>query len=264
MLIRSSFILLLMATRTLAHDTWVETNTNLIRCGDAVYVDLKLGNHGNEHRDFKLAGKIDLDRATLNVVMPDGKVIDLKGSLADGGYAPKEGYWTAKFAAMSAGTYAVSHTVDRVVNHGRPVRSIKSAKTFFVVSESLDRVKPDNPGYDRVLGHALELVPVTNPVTPMGPGQPIAVRVLLRGQPLPDARVAFIPFGETLKTGFDDEYERRADAQGCVAFTPKTGNRYLVVVHHEAVGEKGGDYDLTAYSATLTVFVPDVCPCCGD
>ena len=28
--------------------------------------------------------------------------------------------------------------------------------------------------------------------------------------------------------------------------------------------EKGEGYDSTSYSATLTVFVPDVCPCCGE
>ena len=42
-----------------AHDTWVQTNTPLIRVGDAVHIDLMLGNHGNDHRDFKLASKVD-------------------------------------------------------------------------------------------------------------------------------------------------------------------------------------------------------------
>ena len=56
-----------------AHDIWVQTNTNLIRTGDAVHVDLMLGNHGNDHRDFKLASKPDLDKATLTVTGPDGR-----------------------------------------------------------------------------------------------------------------------------------------------------------------------------------------------
>ncbi|MGH7138544.1 MAG: DUF4198 domain-containing protein, partial [Pirellulales bacterium] len=38
-----------------AHDTWVQTNTNVIRAGDVVFVDFFLGNHGNDHRDFKMA-----------------------------------------------------------------------------------------------------------------------------------------------------------------------------------------------------------------
>ena len=48
-----------MVDTSAAHDTWVQTNTNLIRTGDAVHIDLMLGNHGNDHRDFKLASKLD-------------------------------------------------------------------------------------------------------------------------------------------------------------------------------------------------------------
>lgn len=51
--------------------------------------------------------------------------------------------------------------------------------------------------------------------------------------------------------------------KGVASFTPREGNYYLVVVHHKT-GEKGDDYESTSYSATLTVFVPDVCPCCGE
>ena len=43
-----------------AHDTWVEVNSAEVRLGQVVHVDLKLGNHGNNHRDFKLASKITL------------------------------------------------------------------------------------------------------------------------------------------------------------------------------------------------------------
>lgn len=256
--------LLLMAAPALAHDTWLETNTNLIRTGDGMYVDLRLGNHGNDHRDFKLASKTTLDHATLDVIGPDDSRIDLKPELIDVGYTPKEGYWTAKFVAMSPGTYIAAHTRDSVVNHGRPARSIKSAKVCFVVSPTLDRVSRENPGFDKVLGHPLEIVPVKNPVTPMGPGQEISVRVLLKGKPFPDARVSFVPRSDTLTEAFDDRYERKTDAEGLATFTPKTGDRFLVVVHHRDETEKTSEYDLTQYSATLTVLVPELCPCCTE
>src|SRR5262245_3603848 len=80
-----------------AHDTWVQINTNVVRVGDNVHVDLMLGNHGNDHRDFKLAGKVDPAGCTLEVLAPDGKRYDLKDRLIDVGYVPKEGYWTTKF-----------------------------------------------------------------------------------------------------------------------------------------------------------------------
>lgn len=246
-----------------AHDTWVQTNTNIIRAGDAVYVDLMLGNHGNEHRDFKLASKTTLDGTKLGVIAPNGKRFDLKSQLVDVGYTPKEGFWTGRFAATEPGLYVVDHTRDSVVNHGTPTRSIKSGKTFFVVSKSLDKIPQEHAGYDRVLGHPLEIVPEANTVTPMGPDVPIRIKVLFQGKPLNQARVSFIPRGETLSEGFDANFERLTNDNGRCFFIPKSGNHYLVVVHHKT-DEKGTDYDSTSYSATLAVFVPELCPCCGE
>jgi uncharacterized GH25 family protein len=250
---------LLLAPAARAHDTWVQTNTNVFRPGDCVHVDLMLGNHGNGHRDFKLAGKADRAASTLVVVAPDGKRSDLKDKLADMGCHATDGYWTARFAGKRPGLYLVAHTYDKVVSYA-PVRSVKSAKTFFVVSRSLDRVPAKTPGFDKPLGHPLELVPEVNPVVPMGPGQAIKVRLLYKGKPLAGARVSFIPRGETLREGFDKRYERTTDAQGRASFTPAAGNLYLVVAHRQEPKEKGKNYKLTKYSATLTVYVPQVGP----
>jgi uncharacterized GH25 family protein len=246
-----------------AHDTWVQTNTNVVRVGDTVHVDLMLGNHGNDHRDFKLAGKVDPAQNTLEVWAPDGKRYDLKDRLADVGYTPKEGFWSAPFTPAQPGLYLVAARSDHVVSYA-PKRSVKSAKTCFVVSKSLDNVPQKNPGFDRVLGHALELVPQTNPVTPMGPGMPIKVQLLYKGKPLAGAQVSFIPRGEALTEGFDKRYERITDAEGRASFPPTLANYYLVVAHREEPQEAGKGYTSTKYSATLTVLVPQICPCCGE
>ncbi|HEX4143334.1 MAG TPA: DUF4198 domain-containing protein [Pirellulales bacterium] len=252
---------LLIGGTAAAHDTWVQTNANIIRVGDAAYVDLLLGNHGNDHRDFKLAGKADLEASTLEIVLPNGRRLDVKPGLADQGYAPSEGFWSTRFVAAEPGLYTVSHTYDKVVSYA-PVRAIKSAKTCFVASRSLDDVPRDAGGFDRPLGHSLELVPTTHPVTPMGPGVPLGVRLLYRDKPLAGARVSFVPRGTTLADGFDPKFERTTDAQGEVRFTPNDGNYYLVVAHHEQPDERGPNYERTKYSATLVVLVPQHCPCC--
>ena len=248
-----------LATSALAHDTWVQTNTNVVRVGDGVHIDLMLGNHGNEHRDFKLAGKVALEQCTLEVIGPDGKKYDIKERAIDTGYEPKDGFWSAKFITGTAGLHTVSHTVDSLF---RTKRSIKSAKTYFVASPSLDKVSRLNPGFEKPQGHALEFIPETNPVTPMGPETPIKVRLLYKGKPLPAARVTFVARGENLSSEFDSHFERKTDAEGRATFTPTSGNYYLVVAHVIEPDEKGKSYDLTSYSATLTVFVPDLCPCC--
>ena len=107
-----------------AHDTWVQTNTNLVRSNDAIHIDLMLGNHGNAHRDFKVAGKLEFSDCRLNLIAPAGKVYNLQDRLVDQGYAPKEGFWTAKFVPVEPGLYVVAHSLDKIVNHGAPVRSV--------------------------------------------------------------------------------------------------------------------------------------------
>lgn len=261
MITRLVLLLAIVTSQAVAHDTWVETNTNLVRTGDAIYIDLKLGNHGNEHRDFKIAGKVNIMESTLKLAMPNGKTFDLKPELVDTGYAPKEGYWSAKFSTSEPGLYLVEHTLDQVVTYA-PTRSVKSAKTFFLVSNSLDQVPRNQIGFDRVLGHPLELVPTTNPVVPMGPGQAIQVRLLFEGRPLVGSTVSFIPRGHNLMEGFDSEFERNTDEHGLVSFAPRTGNVYLVVAHHQEP-RSGESYTSTKFAATLTVFVPEICPCCG-
>lgn len=248
-----------------AHDTWVQTNTNIVRTGDAVHIDLMLGNHGNDHRDFKIAGKLAPESiGSFTVAAPNGKTFDLKPDALDLGYAPKEGFHTAKFTTATAGLYCTAQSSDGVVNHGKAVRSVRSAKTYFLASPTLDKVSRDYTGFDRPLGHALELVPEMNPVAPMGPGQPIRVKLLFRGKPLDGARVSFVPRGATLKEGFDSDHERVTGADGKASFIPKTGNYYLVVTHRTEPAAAGEKYEEVKYAATLTVFVPETCPCCGE
>jgi len=257
-----AIVLLCLCSLVLAHDTWVQTNTNFVRVGDAVYIDLMLGNHGNEHRDFKLAGKVDPATVTLDVIDPAGAKTDLKPSLTDQGMGAKEGYHSARFVAGKVGLYTIVQTSDRVVNYA-PTRSIKSAKAFFVATTSLDKPPSDNPGFDKVYGHAFEIVPLTNPVTPMGTGERIKLKVLYNGQPLAGSRVSFLPKGVTLKEGLDERYERDTDSDGVVQFDLNDANLYLIVAHHADDGA-GEGYTSTKYSATLTLWVPAVCPCCGE
>jgi uncharacterized GH25 family protein len=256
-------ILLSMSSAGSAHDAWLQLNTNVLRVGDAVQIDLMLGNHGNNHRDFKLAGKVDPATGSLEVIAPDGNRYDIKDRMIDTGYTPKEGYWTARFAGARPGLYTVARLSDHVASYA-PKRSVQSAKAFFVLSATLDQVSLDNPGFDKPLGHPLELVPEANPVTPMGPGQALRVRLLFRGKPLENEVVSFIPRGETLTEAFDARYEVRTDAEGRAKFTPRDGNHYLVVAHREDPSQRGAGYDSTKYAATLCVYVPQICPCCGE
>ena len=111
---------LLFAVPVSAHDTWVETHTGVVRTGDAVHLDLKLGNHGNDHRDFRLAGKPNLEASKLEVIDPSGSRYDMVSNLSDTGYAPNEGYWTGKFVPTKPGLYMVG----AYARPSRPLRAV--------------------------------------------------------------------------------------------------------------------------------------------
>jgi uncharacterized GH25 family protein len=252
----SAFSLMATAVNIVfAHDTWVEVNTPEVREGNVVHVDLKLGNHGNSHRDFKLHSLITLDHVSLSVNMPCGCQTDLKPGLTGTAYEEKQGYWTTPYIPSKSGLHVVSHELDTL--HGR-FRAIKSAKTYFVVGPNPTATKGPLMRCDRPLGHPLEIVPLTNPVTESGPGKPIRVKVLFDQQPLKDSRVSFIPRGQQLTEDFDDNFERLTDESGIAEFTPTDANLILVVVHHREPERSGDGYDSTVYSATLTVAVPQI------
>ena len=250
--------LALLAAPVLAHDTWVETNTSVFRVGDSAHIDLKLGNHGNDHRDFKLASKLALPKAKIEVIAPGGARVDLKRRLIDTGYTAKEGFWTTTFTGKQPGIYTVFHQFDDVMSYA-PERAIKTAKTFFLVSKRLDKV-PGTTGFAQRFGDALELVPETNPVASMKPNQTLKLRLYWKNRPLPNVKVSFIPQGETLRGDFDARFEAVTNINGRVQFTPRKSGRFLCVAHYRT-DEKGRNaagkaYDFTKYGATLTLFVP--------
>lgn len=252
-----SFVLPLTAS---AHDTWVQTNSNLVSMGSAVHIDLMLGNHANNHRDYRLAGKINPASVTLVAIAPDGTSHDLKPGLSDFGSDAKTGYWTAIYKPQAVGLYMIAQTSDQVVSYA-PLRSIKSGKSFFIVATDLNNPKADRPGFDRVLGHPLELVPQNNTITGLTMGKPLIIQLLYQGKPLKDTVVSFIPRGVTLKPEFDEDYERKTDDQGNVEFLATEANYYLIVAHHKDDNAQGENYKGTKYSATLTVQVSTACNC---
>jgi uncharacterized GH25 family protein len=246
--------------RALAHDTWLEATPRLVRPGDVVHVGLFLGNHGNDHRDFKIASKVGaLDEVQIKAVGPDGRTTDLVPDMVDLGYAPKEGFWSGRFVPAAEGLHCVGH-FRQGVRHG--ALGFKGGKTYFLASESLDKPATPQGPLPGPLGHPLEFVLESHPVLGCGPDKPIAVKLLFKGRPLAGQVVSFIPRGTTLAAGFDAAHERRTDAEGRCRYTPTEGNVILVVTHLVKPDEKGEGFEKTAYAATLVIDVPQRCPCC--
>ena len=247
-----SIVAIFFSTYANAHDTWVESASLSVRSGEYAYIDLRLGNHGNGHRDFKLASKITLAPCQLSVMTPSGDSEDLKSKIIDTGSAEKEGYWTTRYVTKQPGVYEVLHKLDTL--HGK-TRAIKSSKTYLV---ALDANAPAKfTGQENIKPHGLGLeMLLETPVAQLAAGQPIRLRLLRSGKPLGDTVVSFIPRGAVLSEGFDASFERRTDSEGRVEFVPQEGNLVLAVAHHVAEDERGEGYDKTHYGATLVLPVP--------
>lgn len=238
-----------------AHDVWLQTNASKVRTGQNIHIDVRLGNHGNHHRDFKLAGRVDLNWLSVDLVSPDGTKIDLRSNMFATASAEKEGYWTVPVRVSQPGVHYVVESLERVMNHGKMVRGIRTAKTYFLAADSLDAAVLDDHIHTQPAGLPFELVMQTCPVSEATVGQPITVEVLHHGKPLADCVISFIPEGVELSGEFDPDYEFRSDSDGRVTFVPKTGNRYLIVAHHTAEDEKSDEYEYTSYASTMTLHV---------
>lgn len=237
-----------------AHDIWIEPSTDLVRMGDWLRLSLMLGNHGNEHRDFRLASKVGADSKSLAIFDPQGVRHNVTSSLVDAGMAPDEGYWTAKYAPTMPGLYMAASTFDHLMTYA-PVRDIKCAKAFFVASEQLDRVPVEDHGYDRVLGAPLELVLHTEPGVAMSAGRAVKVEVIYQGKPLKNTVVSFVPRGSKPSGDFDPLYQKRTGADGTVSMILREANTYLISTHITDEKAKGKGYNAINYSATICLLV---------
>ena len=254
------FCLAISPFRALAHDTWLQASPRLVRPDDVVHVGLFLGNHGNDHRDFRIASKVgSLDEVQIEVVGPDGQKTDLGPDMVDLGYAPKEGFWSGRFVPAAEGLHCVAH-FRQGIRHG--AMGLKGGKTYFLASESLDTPAEQHGPLPGPLGHPLEFVLESHPVLGCGPGKPITIQLLFKGQPLADQVVSFIPRSGKLAEGFDPAFERTTDAEGRCSYTPREGDLILIVAHLVKPDEKGEGFEKTNYAATLVIDVPQRCPCC--
>ncbi|WP_417736853.1 DUF4198 domain-containing protein [Rosistilla oblonga] len=239
-----------------AHDIWTQTNIPVVAPGEIVHVDLCLGNHGNHHRDFKLAGLVSLDWVTAEHQSPDGSRVDLRDKMTSTAMAEKEGYWTQPLLVEAPGVHCIAVQLDRIMQHGKSVRGVRTAKSYFLASHSIDDAKIVGHDHKKPLGMPFEVVLQTCPFTETAVGQPLTVQVLHQGKPKKDVVVSFIPQGAELQGEFDPDFQFRTDSGGLATFVPKAGNRYLIVAHHTADDEKSDEYEFTSYAATVTLHVP--------
>src|SRR6266545_1150556 len=145
----------------MAHDGWVEISPTIVEKNQAATIALLQGNHSNEHKSYRIAGKWDSKYTTLVIVDPTGKQNTLTDRLIDLGedaetIGPKgpKGFHLASFVPKVDGLYQVLARQVRTVQQGEGPKllTIRLAKTAFAafkvptVSASVQEQTTDEKG----------------------------------------------------------------------------------------------------------------------
>jgi uncharacterized GH25 family protein len=257
--------LIVQARWSFAHDGWVEV-ASIVERGQPVTISLMLGNHSNEHKSYRLAGKWNPKFTKLMVIEPSGKVNDLTGSLVDLGEdaentGPKgpKGFHIAAFTPKEEGVHTVVARQEEVAQHGdgpkfRGVRSARGAFTALRTPRVAEAKK--SSGFARTVDieNLMEIVPVSNPLG-VTQNAPVTFQVRYKGKGFANQNVSIVGRLE----GPASVQEFTTDEKGQVTFTAGRPDTYLVRVKFEERNERSeGQYDLSAYEATYVfqVFNP--------
>ncbi len=198
---------------------------------------------------FPKDGILGDDRiASAMLVHPDGAVRELSLGAQDahpiGTLAPSGLHILA--AKQRPGFYSRTHQGGRVgskIDHPEALSCSESANTMKAL---ISRGEGGDPG--RLLGHALEIVPLTDPAS-LGVGDEFAVRIVFQGKP-------FRGTVEATWAGFPDKegyaVTRETDAGGEVRIPLSHGGLWLVKAATRVPYPDAAVCDHRSYTATLT------------
>jgi len=251
------FFIFCITTAACAHDGWIEVPT-IVEKGQPVTIALMLGNHANEHRSYRLAGKWNPKFAKLIVIEPSGKVNDITGSLVDLGEddeqtGPKgpKGFHIATFTPKTEGVHTVLAREEQVLQFGDEpkFRSVRGARAAFAALNT-PRVAEGKKaaGFSRTFAvdSLMEIVPVSNPIA-VTQNDPVTLELRYKGKPFSNQLVSVVG---RLK-GSVSAQDMTTDEKGRVKITAGAADSYLVRVKFDERGErKEGQYDLSSYEAT--------------
>lgn len=238
-----------LALDSVAHDGWIELSAAIVEKGQSVTIALMHGNHSNEHKSFRLAGKWDAKLTRLQIIDPAGKQIDLSAGLIDLGEdaeatGPKgpKGFHVAEFATKQPGLYWVVARQERTLTDektGAKLHTIRTARSAFAVLSvptvnEMRKLKRSNdpPGSD----DNLEIVAVSRPLAPIT-DENVVLEVRFKGKPSPDRVVSIIrKMGGPASAG-----EFTSDSKGRIRFLAGPADFYLARAKFEEAREQEKD-----------------------
>jgi len=242
----------------LSHDGWVEISPTIVEKGQAATVTLIQGNHSNEHKSYRIAGKWDGKNTTLAVVNPGGKQIALTDRIIDLGedeekVGPKgpKGFYLASYIPNDEGLYqAVARQVRSLQQGDGPkLMTVRIAKTAFAAFKAPTVSAAKNlKGFDRLIGgeDGVEFIPVNNPLAVFSGGT-MTLKLRQKGKPAGSQVVTLVRRID----GFASVQERITDDKGRVTFAVGPADFYLARVKiDEESPRPDGQKDKSSYEST--------------
>jgi len=259
-LVLMSFAALIVAHPQTAssHDGWVEITPTIVETGQPATISLIQGNHSNEHRSYRIAGKWDQKYTTLVVIDPKGKNRALTDRLIDFGeddekVGPKgpKGFYLASFTPNEEGLYQAVAKQVRTVQQGDGPKLLmmRTAKTAFA-SLNIPGVSTAKnlKGFDLTSGggNGLEIFPITNPIGIFS-GSSVTLELRLSGKPVAGKVISLIGKFE----GSGSAQDRTTDEKGRITFAIGPADYYLArVILTEENPRPDGQVDKSSYEAT--------------
>ena len=242
----------------MAHDGWVEISPTIVEKNQAATIALLQGNHSNEHKSYRIAGKWDSKYTTLVIVDPTGKQNTLTDRLIDLGedaetIGPKgpKGFHLASFVPKVDGLYQVLARQIRTVQQGEGPKllTIRLAKTAFAAFKVPTVSAAKNlKGFDRSIAgdDAVELIPVSNPLAVFSGGS-MTLELRQKGKPISAQVITLVRRID----GSASVQEQTTDEKGRVNFGVGPADSYLArVKFDEETPRPDGQKDKTSYEST--------------
>jgi uncharacterized GH25 family protein len=249
---------LILPRAATGHDGWVEISPTIVEKNQAATIALIQGNHSNEHKSYRIAGKWDQKYTTLIVVGPRGKKNALTDRLVDFGedsekVGPKgpKGFYLASFTPNEEGLYQAIARQVRTVQQGDGPKllTMRIAKAAFA-SLNVPGVSAAKTlkGFDLMPGDGdgLEIFPFTNPVGIFSGGS-VTLELRLKGKPVGGKVISLI----RKIAGSASVQDRTTDEKGRVTFAVGPADHYLARVNlAEESPRSDGQVDKNSYEST--------------
>jgi uncharacterized GH25 family protein len=241
-----------------AHDGWIEIAPTIVEKNQPVTISLIQGNHSNEHKSYRIAGKWDQKNTSLVVFDPKGKQNSLTDRLIDMGedaeaIGPKgpKGFHLAPFVAKDDGLYQAVARQARTLQQGDgpKVVTLRIAKTAFAAFKNPTLSAARNlKGFDRLLAgeDGVEFIPRQNPLAVFANGS-LTFELRYKGRPLGGQTITLVRRID----GFASVQERTSDEKGRINFPVGPADFYLARVKlDEETPRPDGLKDKASYEST--------------